>query len=141
MDAGRAMRRVPASRAGMLPDVSSVRSTATLLGTGTLDGSPWLAPFTLSVPGDWLDVQIAEREGGAAVLLSSLIGKRAPLTAASLSWMSIKYPLITLKVIGLIHAHAAVLWLKRVPWHRKAAHPALQRGILRPHVSISGKRS
>ena len=46
--------------------------------------------FTLRVPGDRLDVQITEREGAAAVLLSSLIGKRAPPTAASLAWMSIK---------------------------------------------------
>lgn len=97
--------------------------------------------FTLRIPGDRLDVQINELDGGAPVLLSSLVGKHRPLTAASLAWMSIKYPLITLKVIGLIHAHAAVLWLKRVPWHRKAANPVLQRGILRPHVSISGKTS
>lgn len=97
--------------------------------------------FTLRIPGDRLDVTINERNGDAPVLLTSLVGKHRPLTAASLAWMSIKYPLITLKVIGLIHAHAAVLWFKRVPWHRKAANPALQRGILRPHVSISGKRS
>ena len=97
--------------------------------------------FTLRIPGDRLDVQINERNGDAPVLLSSLVGKHRPLTAASLAWMSIKYPLITLKVIGLIHAHAGVLWFKRVPWHRKAANPALQRGMLRPHVSISGKTS
>ena len=75
--------------------------------------------FTLRVPGDRLDVQINERGGDSPVLFTSVRGARSPLTALNLAWMSLKYPLITLKVIGLIHAHAAVLWFKRVPWHRK----------------------
>ena len=95
--------------------------------------------FTLRVPGDRLDVQINEREGDSPVLFSSVRGVRSPLTALNLAWMSLKYPLITLKVIGLIHAHAAMLWFKRVPWHRKTANPALQRDLFRPHASISKK--
>lgn len=97
--------------------------------------------FTLRAPGDRLDVQINERAGDEPVLFSSVVGKRAPLTTGSLAWFSLKYPLITLRVIGLIHAHAALLWLKRVPWYRKAENPALQRGVLRPHRSVSGKSS
>lgn len=95
--------------------------------------------FTLRTPGDRLDVQINERAGDAPVLFSSVKGARSPLTALNLAWMSLKYPLITLKVIGLIHAHAVVLWFKRVPWYPKSANAALQRDLFRPHASISGK--
>jgi len=95
--------------------------------------------FTLRAPGDRLDVQINERAGDSPVLFSSVRGSRSPLTTLNLAWMSLKYPLITLEVIGLIHAHAAVLWLKRAPWRRKSANAELQRDLFRPHASTSGK--
>ena len=44
--------------------------------------------------------------------------------------------LITLRIISLIHWHAFLLWLKRVPWFAKAARPADQRGLYRPHTSL-----
>jgi len=96
--------------------------------------------FRLRVPGDRLDIHIDDRDGDERVLLTSLTGRRTPLTAARLAWFTLKYPLITLRVIALIHIHAALLWLKRVPWHRKATNTAGQRGVLRPHESISGIR-
>jgi len=61
------------------------------------------------------------------------------LTTRRLSWFTLKYPFLTLKVIGLIHWHALRLWLKKIPVHRKAADRELQRDVLRPHSSISGK--
>ena len=94
--------------------------------------------FRLRVPGDRLDIHVDDLDGDARVLLTSLTGRRTPLTAARLAWFTVKYPLLTLRVIALIHIHAALLWLKRVPWHRKAANAARQRGVLRPHESLSG---
>lgn len=94
--------------------------------------------FRLRVPGDRLDVRIDDHDGGERVLVTSLTGRRAPLTAARLAWCTLRHPLVTLKVIGLIHAHAMALWLKRVPWHRKADDAARQRGVLRPHATLSG---
>jgi hypothetical protein len=41
-------------------------------------------------------------------------------------------------VIFLIHVHALALRLKRVPWFAKAARPADQRDLYRPHPSIAG---
>ena len=95
--------------------------------------------FKLRVPGEHLDIHIDDREGERRVLVSALTGKRAPLTAARLAWFTLKYPLITLKVIGLIHWHALLLWAKRVPFHRKAANPGLQRDVLNPHDSLATK--
>jgi len=95
--------------------------------------------FKLRVPGGTLDIHIDERRGDRRVLLSALTGRREPLTTAKLVWFTIKYPLITLKVIGLIHWHALLLWMKRLPWHRKAADLDLQRDVLKPHASLAGK--
>jgi DUF1365 family protein len=96
--------------------------------------------FKLRIPGDTLDIHIDDRDGERRVLLTALTGKRSPLTSARLLWFTLKYPLITLKVIFSIHWHAFRLWLKRLPFHRKAANPELQRDVLRPHSSIAAKR-
>ena len=53
-----------------------------------------------------------------------------------LAWFTLKYPLITLRIIGLIHWHAFRLWWKKVPWFAKAARPADQRDLYRPHGSL-----
>ena len=97
--------------------------------------------FKLRVPGDQLDIHIDDRDGDRRVLLSALTGRRTPFTAAQLAWFTFKYPLITLKVILLIHVHALLLWLRRLPWFRKGDHPDLQRDVLRPHASLASKTS
>jgi len=93
--------------------------------------------FKLKVPGEQLDLHIDDRIGERRVLLSAVTGRRVPLTTGRLAWLTLKYPFITLKVIALIHWHAALLWLKRLPWHRKTANAHLQRDVLRPHSSIA----
>ena len=95
--------------------------------------------FKLRPPGKHLDIHIDDRDGDERILLSALTGRRADLTTRRLAWFSLKYPFLTLKVIGLIHWHALLLWLKKVPFHRKSAEPGLQRDVYHPHPSISGK--
>jgi len=95
--------------------------------------------FNLKIPGEKLSIRIDDREGEAKVLLSTLSGERAPLTNGRLFWFSLKYPLVTLKVIFLIHVHALLLYLKRVPFYRKAANPSLQCDVLNPHPTLTGR--
>lgn len=93
--------------------------------------------FTLRTPGEKLSVQIDDYAGAERTLTSTLAGPRRALTGARLAWYTIKYPALTLRIIGLIHWHALLLWLKRVPWFAKAARPSDQRALYRPHASIA----
>ena len=93
--------------------------------------------FTLRIPSDRLSVQIDDYVGAERTLTSTLNGARRELTGARLAWFTLKYPLITLRVISLIHWHAFRLWLKRVPWFAKASRPADQRALYRPHSTIA----
>jgi len=95
--------------------------------------------FKLRVPDEALEIHIDDRDGDRRVLLSTLTGKRAPLTTAQLAWFTLKYPLVTLKVIFLIHWQALGLWLRRLPVYRKATGTELQRDVFRPHASLAAK--
>ncbi|MFM7815830.1 MAG: DUF1365 domain-containing protein [Verrucomicrobiota bacterium] len=97
--------------------------------------------FDLRTPDERLDIRILDvTEQGETVLVSTLQGRRHPLTDRQLARMGLKYPLVTLHVITLIHWQALRLWWKRLPWHAKSANPDLQRDVLRPHASIAGTR-
>ena len=93
--------------------------------------------FTLRTPGERLSVQIDDYVGTERTFTSTLTGPRQPLSDARLAWFTLKYPLLTLRIIGLIHWHAFQLWLKNVPWFAKSARGADQRDLYRPHASIA----
>jgi hypothetical protein len=93
--------------------------------------------FQIRAPDDALSIRIDDYKGNERTLASALTGKRRPLTASRLAWYAVKYPLVTVKVIALIHVHALLLRLKRVPWFAKAARPVDQRELYRPHESIA----
>lgn len=93
--------------------------------------------FILRPPADRLAVQIDDYAAGQRTLTSLLTGPRRALTNGRLAWFTLKYPLLTLRIIALIHWHALRLWLKRVPWFPKAGRAAEQRDLYRPHASIA----
>jgi len=92
--------------------------------------------FHLRLPGDQLAIRIDDYIGEERTLTSTLAGPRRALTTGRLAWFTLKYPLLTLRVISLIHWHALLLWAKRVPWFAKAARAADQRDLYRPHSSL-----
>jgi DUF1365 family protein len=93
--------------------------------------------FALHAPREKLAVRIDDHAAGNRTLHTALTGIRVPLTNLRLAWFLFKYPLITVKIITLIHWQALCLWLKRVPYFSKAADAAAQRDLYRPHSSIN----
>ena len=85
-----------------------------------------------SMPGNRLAVYVNNYEPGATspFFRSSLTGRRVPLTTRNLIAYTLRFPLVTLKVIAGIHWHALRLYLKKVPFRRKGDNLHLQEGIL-----------
>lgn len=82
--------------------------------------------FRFDLPGGRLRVAIDDWRGDERVLVTSLTGASCPLDSSNLARLSLKYPLVTLKVIFLIHWEALRLWLKKIPFRMKESEPELQ---------------
>jgi len=90
--------------------------------------------FNLEVPGEQLQVRIDDfKQDGTRFFISTLSGKRVPLTDTKLLRYFFSFPLITLQVIGLIHWQALKLWLKKLPYHKKGDDMELQKEVYRPY--------
>lgn len=87
--------------------------------------------FNLGIPGEKLTIRIDTYKQEERIFISTLTGTRKPLTNANLLWYSIRFPLITLKIITLIHWNALLLWMKKIPYHKKADHKNLQKDVFR----------
>ena len=87
--------------------------------------------FSLAVPGEKLNIRIDTIKEGRRVFISTLTGKEQPLTSANLLWYAIRFPLIPLRIMFLIHWNAFILWLKKIPLHKKADDSDLQRDIFK----------
>jgi DUF1365 family protein len=91
--------------------------------------------FCFDLPSEHLNIAIDDYRGKERELLSSLTGKRIPLTDATLLHFSFKYPFLTLQVIFGIHWQAFILWLKGLTARRKEGNPELQQMIYRRNNS------
>ena len=81
--------------------------------------------YAFSQPGDEVWARIHVRDDvGDRPLTAVLHGRRRELTNTTLARMLLRYPLMPLQVIALIHWQALRLWLKGVPFHRKPAFVA-----------------
>ena len=96
--------------------------------------------FRLGNPGKTWRVNIDVHDADGRVLLSAIRGERYRLSAGRLLWYSLKYPLLSLKIIGLIHWHALLLWMKKVPFFRKSERREVQLDIMRPHATLKEKQ-
>lgn len=88
--------------------------------------------FRIGLPGATWRVNIDDLDTEGKVLVSAIRGKARPLDTQGLLVCAIKYPLLSLKIIGLIHWHALILWLRRVPYFRKTERPEAQLDVLKP---------
>jgi DUF1365 family protein len=73
-----------------------------------------------TAPGETLSVHVESRHAGATVFDATLGLRRRELTRASAARMTARYPLATIRVLGLIYLHALGLKLSGFPVHR---HP------------------
>ena len=89
--------------------------------------------FKVRVPDEQMEIHIDDRKGDALVLLSALTGRRRDFTTGRLAWLTLKFPLVTLKVIFLIHWQAFRLWWKRMPFHNKTDNQNHQQGVFNPY--------
>jgi DUF1365 family protein len=67
--------------------------------------------------------RIEHHDDVGPLLLTSVSGRLAPLTGASVRAAFFGMPLMTLGVVARIHLHALRLWAKRVPFFSKPAPP------------------
>ncbi len=92
--------------------------------------------FRLGLPTEKLRVTINNITESQVSLTSTIRGHQQELTSRRLLTYAFKYPLLTLKIITLIHWQALKLWLKKVPYFKKADRPEAQTDVLRPHSSL-----
>lgn len=85
--------------------------------------------FKLNPPNEKLNIHIDDYKAGDKVFLSAYTGNRKEFSDKNLVIYFIKYPFVTLKVILMIHWHAFLLYLKKIPFIRKMENPDLQKGV------------
>ncbi|WP_428327445.1 DUF1365 domain-containing protein [Mucilaginibacter sp.] len=90
--------------------------------------------FDLHIPGEKLQVKIDDYDKeGKRFFISTLSGTKTPLKDSTLLIYFLSFPLITLKIIILIHWQALKLWLKKIPFHKKGDDLQLQKEVYRPY--------
>ena len=90
--------------------------------------------FDLHIPGDKLNVKIDDYDKeGKRFFISTLSGVKRQLSDANLLLYFFSFPLITVKIIGLIHWQAFKLWMKKLPFHKKGDDPELQKEVYRQY--------
>lgn len=77
----------------------------------------------ITQPGERMSVAITYVVDDETVFTATLTGKRLPLTSRTLLAATIRYPLITFKVMGAIHWEAAKLWLKGARYRKRPTAP------------------
>jgi uncharacterized protein len=80
--------------------------------------------FRTRVPDDRLAIVVREHVRDGRVLDVALTARRLPLDGRHLASVFVRFPLVTLKVIGGIHWEALKLWRKGAPYRRRGTPPA-----------------
>lgn len=91
--------------------------------------------FRLNVPEETLKIGVDSYESGERILTTSFIGKKKFFSTLNLVKLFAQFPLITVKVIALIHWQAMWLWLKKIPYIKKNNNLEKQTGVPLGQVS------
>lgn len=89
--------------------------------------------FNLAVPGEKLNIRIDDYKNEERFFISTLTGTKKVLSNRRLLFYCIRFPFLTLRIIGLIHWQALLLWLKKLPYHKKNKNDHLQRNVFRKY--------
>jgi DUF1365 family protein len=89
--------------------------------------------FSLVVPDDKLHVRIDTFNKDERVFISTLSDTKKTLSNGRLFWYSIRFPFLTLRIMALIHWNALLIWLKKIPYHKKNDLLNLQKGVYRKY--------
>jgi DUF1365 family protein len=86
--------------------------------------------FHLRIPREKLNIRIDDYSENRKIFISTLTGTREEITGRALCWYMLRFPLIPLRIMFLIHWNALILWMKKIRFFKKAEHPELQRDVL-----------
>ena len=75
--------------------------------------------FRIKLPGKFLSLGVDTYRGEQPILRAAYSGQREEIQARTLLINMIRIPFVTIKVIALIHWHALLLYLKKVPYFAK----------------------
>lgn len=95
--------------------------------------------FRLTPPTNHLRLSINQSQNGETYFRSVLSGHRSSLSDLRLALYTLRFPLLTLTIVSAIHWQALLLYLKKIPFRRKADNPHLQTDT-RPYL-VRKKRS
>ena len=80
--------------------------------------------WRIRTPDDRLAVHIENINGDGRLFAASLSLKKRPVSAVNLCKVLLAYPLMTLRIMLLIHVQALKIWLKKVPLVAHTPHKA-----------------
>lgn len=84
-------------------------------------------------------VNINDLDDQGIVLVSTIRGQQRPITTTRLTSYLLRYPLLTLRIIFLIHWHALLMWWRKFPITNKRNSAHQQTQVLRPHHTLTEK--
>ncbi|SFT94432.1 DUF1365 domain-containing protein [Sedimentitalea nanhaiensis] len=80
--------------------------------------------FDFGIDETEIDIRISYKNGDQGVV-ATLSGSRRPASSRSLLWAALRRPLGALRVLGLIHFEAVILFAKRAPFLKRQPAPEL----------------